>query len=148
MTLRDKMGWNKKYIYIWWSNNHRIHDSGKPQSIREEFQWRSSYDGVSEPLSQTSDSLQGAFWGWHWSDKGVLCDTPHLPVPLRWMKRCWKDGGFILFLINFLGEFFWGQAAGVKDRYRGTGRWVVLGYIMWNSQESRKNCVKIIYTHI
>lgn len=48
--------------------------------------------------------------------KGPLCDTPRLPMPLRWMKRCLrggKHGGvkwalllFVWFHFNFF--FFWG----------------------------------------
>lgn len=49
-------------------------------------------------------------------------------------------GGGIFYLYIF---FFWREVARAESRYEGTGRWVGLKYIMWNSQRINKTFLKI-----
>lgn len=42
-------------------------------------------------------------------ENGILCDTLQYPMPLEWVKRCWKDGRARCFcLCMFLNLFFKG----------------------------------------
>lgn len=74
----------------------------------------------SEALNQThcNDHLQAKMIG----RKDMLWNTPWPPVPLRWIKRCWrgrKDGEFwFYFFFNFV---LWRNIARVKSGWGGLG---------------------------
>lgn len=74
---------------------------------------------------------------------------PQLPVLLRQLKRWWrgmKDGGakwlYWFFYLIFLFSFDEGDTARVRVRYGRTGKWVGLGYMMWNYQRMSKKYVR------
>lgn len=76
----------------------------------------------------------------------LLRDRPQLPVPLRQMKRWWRNGkkGEVKYLfissIVFRFLFVGGNTARVRVRYGWTGKWVGLG--AWC--EIPKGSVKIL----
>ena len=121
-----------------------LHDTGQQQNIREESWWGSSIDGVAETRGQR---LQNSL---------MTHSNEHSQIKSRGQKR-YSVGHTVthyslhnkrlLVLIFFVFVFVFyfrlgGRIARVEGGHEGTGRWVGLEYLMWNSQGMSKNLKK------
>lgn len=88
--------------------------------------WRSSIDSVAETRGPRPDQ-------WFFASKAVWAKGYTVGYTAASIARLCFDFVFSL-LFSFMGE-----VAKTEGRYEGMGRWVGLGYGMWNSQESIKS---------
>jgi hypothetical protein len=99
------------------------HDTGQQEDIQEESQWASSLDRVAEARGLEPDQ---------WVVAVNMCKQ-------RGVDRAYTVGHTVT-CYSFYNEilFFsvWGEIARVEGRYKGRGRWVELGCMVWNSQRT------------
>jgi hypothetical protein len=77
-----------------------------------------------EASNRTDDALQWTFTGNMWT-KGALRNPE--------VCCCCCSFASLLFFNFYLEEHREEEVARAEDRYKGTGEWVILGCMMWNS---------------
>jgi hypothetical protein len=119
-----------------------LKDTGQQQDNQKESQWGSSIDGRTEARDlEPNQWLIGMnILKWRCVDRGILFGTHHDTLQFPW-----QDVSMLCFVYLFVCLFvsvFYYRGRGVAKAegvYKGTGKWVGLGYLSWNSETINKS---------